>query len=689
MPTALGQHRFSLTIHGCTHPFRVLSFSGDEGISTPFSFTLELVSESLHLNLAPLLHRPAFLAFDPSGNGIHGQVSSMRITSSDQRLSHYRLILKPRLAELGFRTNYRIFQHLTVQRIIETVLQEHGILSDAYAFMAFSTYSEREYCVQYGESDLRFIQRLCFEEGFHYYFQHSPDNHRLIFGDKQQAFTPLVQPTPYVPGNGMVADEPSINRFEWGVHSQSNRTASRDYDFKTASRTLNADSRTRTDERPLEHYRYPGGFTEQKQGERLSDRALEHHQSGHCQVSGESDQSLLRSGYFMPLSEHHCAEWNGRWLLTQVHHEGKQPQVLEEHGRSPQSASPGEWIQGYRNTFEAIPADVTYRPQEVFDKPRISSSQTARVTGPEGEDIHCDAFGRVRIKLHWDRSDTESEHSSCWVRVASSWAGDTYGAITIPRVGMEVLINFINGDPDFPLLAGCLTNSLNPAPLDLPANKTQSIWRSRSTPGGSGYNELRIEDRKGQELIHLRAQRNLQQHVKNDSSLQVDGTYQATVNGSSVTVLKADEQHSVSHDRKTHLKASDHLNVDASSHIALGQTLTVEAGQQVHIKAGARVVLDAGADITLMAGGQHLVISAAGIHSSSAIQIGGTCVPGTPALPLFPGQTERLPAPRDLPVQPAPSQQALMHTAQRFDSDFCPVCEACADGMCLPQGDQP
>ena len=687
MPSSHGQHRFSLSIHGCSHPFRVLSFTGDEGISTPFSFTLELVSERLELNLELLLHRPAFLAFDQNGNGIHGQVSSVRITRSDQRLSHYRLSLEPRLAELALRTNHRIFQHLTVQRIIETVLQEHGILSDVYAFKAFSPYSEREYCVQYGESDLRFIQRLCFEEGFHYYFQHSPDHHLLIFGDKQQAFTPLTHPTPYVPGKGMVADEPSVNHFEWGVQSQPNRTVRRDYDFKKASRTLQANSRTRTDERTLEHYSYPGGFTEKGQGERLSDRALERHQSGYCQVSGESDQSQLRSGYFMPLSQHHCAAWNCRWLLTQVHHEGKQPQVLEEHGHSQQPSGPGEFIQGYRNTFEAIPADVTYRSQEIYDKPRISSSQTARVTGPEGEEIHCDAFGRVRIKLHWDRSDIESDQSSCWVRVASSWAGDTYGAITIPRVGMEVLINFINGDPDFPLLAGCLPNSINPVPLDLPANKTQSLLRSRSTPDGSGYNELRIEDRKGQELIHVRAQRNMEQHVKNDSSLQVDGVYQATVKGSSVTVLKGDEQHTVSHDRKTHLKANDYLHVDASSHIALGQTLTVEAGQQVHLKAGARVVLDAGADITLMAGGQHLVISAAGIHCSSAIQVGGASVPGMPALPLLPGQTERLPAHHDLPVQPAPYQQALMQIAQLFDSDFCPVCEACADGMCLPQGD--
>ncbi|MES2868148.1 MAG: type VI secretion system tip protein TssI/VgrG, partial [Pseudomonadota bacterium] len=408
--------------------------------------------------------------------------------------------------------------------------------------------------------------------------------------------------------------------------------------------------------------------------------------TGYRQAQGDSDQPTLSSGHFLTISEHPNAAWNTRWLLTQVHHRGKQPQVLEEQGHSQQMTAPDGFTQGYRNTFHVTPEEVTYRPQQVFAKPRILGSQTARVTGPVGEEIHCDAFGRVCILFNWDRSGITDDQSSCWVRVSSSWAGDSYGSVTIPRVGMEVLVTYLDGDPDKPIISGCLVNSLNPAPIALPANKTQSVFRSRSTPGGGGYNELRIEDRKGQELIYLHAQRDLEQHVENDSRLQVDGEYQANITGNSVTVLEAEDQRTVSLDRKVQLKSSDHLQVAASSHICVGEALVAEAGLEVHLKAGTRVVLDAGASITLMAGGQHIVISAAGIFSSSPIVLGGAPVPGTPASPLLPGESERLLAPQTLPADLAIYQPPLMNLPRGPGMDFCPLCEACENGVCLPEG---
>ena len=668
MSISARQHPFTLHIPNVKHDFRVLEFTGDEAISTPFAFKVELVCEQAGIDLDTLLSHSAFLAFDSQGSGIHGQISTIEQGDSDSRLTRYGLTLTPHLANLVHRINHRIFQNLTVQQIIEQLLEEHGIFSDAYAFNAFSPCLPREYCVQYNESDLHFIQRLCFEEGFHYYFKHSPDGHTIVFGDKQQAFTPLKHPTPYVPNNGMVAAEPSIDCFKLKLKIGTNHIVRRDYDFQKASRTLEADSHFEGKERVLEDYSYPGGFKEKADGERLSQRALERHQSSHRQAIGGSNLPRLCSGHFLTLSEHKNTAWNGRWLLTLVHHEGKQPQVLEEQGRSGQPAQPGEFTQGYRNTFEGIPEVVTYRPQKVYAKPRIIGSQTARVTGPAGEEIHCDEFGRVRVKFHWDRSDLNNEQSSCWVRVSSSWAGDGYGAVTIPRVGMEVLVEYLNSDPDFPVISACLPNSINPVAHELPAHKSQSVFRSRSTPGGGGYNELRIEDRLGQELIYLHAQRDLQQHIKNDSRVHIEGASETRVTGNSVVVLKAQEQHTVTGDRKVQLKASDHLQVATSSHTRVGQLLAAEAGQEVSIQAGARVVLEAGASITLMAGGQHLVIGAGGIFSSTPIVLGGAAVPGTPASPLIPGEVEAL---HSLVLAPATQMQALQ---QKHPA--CPQCEA-------------
>ena len=668
MPAFARDNSFRLNINRCPHPVEVLAFSGDEALSTPFSFDVELVCDRADLDLEALLHTPAFLAFDDLGRGIHGQIYQIVRCSPGKRLTHYRLTLAPRLAYLKHRTNQRIFQNQTVQQIIETLLEEHGILSNAYGFTLQSTYEPREYCVQYAESDLHFIQRLCFEEGMHYHFKHSSDAHYLQFGDGQAAFTSLQPATPYVPSGGMAADSAAIQGFDLRLQTRTNSTARRDYDFKAASRTLKANSHSDLKQRPLEHYTYPGRFTSDAQGERQSQRALEQHQSDYRQASGHSDQPTLSSGHFLTLSEHPFSDWNVPWLLTHVHHEGKQPQVLEEQGgRSTLLHSQG-FSQGYRNHFVAIPEGVTYRSPVVFAKPRIHGSQTARVTGPAGQEIHCDAFGRVKVSFHWDRSGASDDTSSCWLRVASSWAGDSYGAVTIPRVGMEVLVSYLEGDVDQPVISGCLVSSLTPTPLKLPADKTQSTLRSRSTPGGGGYNELRLEDRQSHEKIYLHAQRDMQQHIENDSHLQIDGQREETISGTSVVVLKGEDQQTISGDRKVEVQGNDFQAVALTSHTRVGMVMAVEAGVHAHFKAGATLVVDGGPLLTLMAGGQHLQLTPVGIYSSSPILPGGVPIPGMPAVPADPDGVEALTA------------LALVDQAHAFEisaDEVEPVCLIC------------
>ncbi len=513
----------------------MLEFKGKEAISQPYRFDLELVSERPDLALEELLHRQAFLGFDAVGGGIHGQVYSVAQGDSGKRLTRYQISLVPRLAYLRHRINQRIFQHLSVPDIVARVLKEHGILADACQFTLGGQYPEREYCVQYGESDLAFIERICAEVGIHYHFRHRPDGHLLVFGDDQTVFPRLPETTLYLPDSGMAAAGPAIKRLAVRLQTHTTAVTLRDYDFRKPGLLLQTHHDNR--QRPvLEDYHYPGGFSARDDGKHLPRRVLERHGAGHCVAEGGSDESAFVSGYFMRIKDHPRELWNDLWLLTQIDHHGRQPQVLEET-----AAGPDEF-QGYKNTFLATPRDVFFRPPVHHEKPRAHGYQSAVVTGPVDSEIHCDEFGRVKVQLVWDRDGQCDEHSSCWLRVAAGWAHDHYGAVMIPRVGMEVLVGFIDGDVDKPLVVGCLPNGANPVPLDLPADKTRSLWRSQSSPGRGGYNELRIEDRKGAEEIYLRAQRNWTQHVLHDQRVQVDHERSIVVAGTARHELKADEQ---------------------------------------------------------------------------------------------------------------------------------------------------
>nr|WP_314877730.1 type VI secretion system tip protein TssI/VgrG [uncultured Pseudomonas sp.] len=621
---------FSLTLEDLDTDFQVLSFTGHEAISQPYRFELELVSERPDIDLESLLHKQAFLAYDTAGNGIHAQVYQVAQGDSGKRLHRYRVVLVPRIAYLAHRTNQRIFQQLTAPQIIAKIFEEHGLLSDAYRFSLGTPCPVREYCVQYDESDLHFIQRLCEEEGVHYHFEHSRDGHLLVFGDDQTFFPRLGRPAPYVQDSGMAAEDAVIKRFNVRLATRTSRVSRRDYDFKKPRLLLEAAYKpepTATQEPDLEDYDYPASFTDRARGRQLSQRALERHRADYRLGEGQSDVTRLVSGHFLELSQHPRSEWNDLWLLTEVHHEGKQPQVLEESVTSDTSNDPDGFHQGYRNRFLATPWDVFYRPALKHPKPQVLGSQTAVVTGPKDEEIYCDEYGRVKVQFFWDREATGDETSSCWLRVSSSWAGERYGGVAIPRVGMEVLVDFLEGDPDRPLVSGCLYHGVNVPPYELPTHKTRSVFKTLSSPGGKGFNELRIEDKKDQEQIFVHAQRNWDQNIGHDQKIHVGHERHDTVVGNSYSTFQAEEHRTTVGDRKTEIKAEDHLTVGNSQHVKIGNAQLVEVGREIHIKAGEKVVIEAGLELTVKAGGSFIKLDPGGVTvvgSQILLNAGGT-----------------------------------------------------------------
>ena len=664
------QAHFTLSLEGVEHDFKVLEFQGREAISQPYRFDLELVSERPDLDLESLLHRPAFLAFAPDGSGIHGLVHQAAQGESGQRLTRYRLMLVPQLAYLAHRTNQRIFQHLSVPQIVAQVLEEHGIQADAYRFQLGPViYPPREYCVQYDETDLHFLQRLCEEEGIHYHFQHSTAGHVLVFGDDQTVF-PKLTATAYQQDSGLVADQPVIKRFGLRLETRTSRVTRRDYDFEKPR--LSMEAAFHSDFQPdLEDYDYPGRFTERARGKHLSQRALERHRHDYELAEGESDQPQLASGHFLPLGEHPRSDWNQLWLLTEVLHEGKQPQVLEESVTNHVDNGDG-FVQGYRNRFSATPWDIPYRPALSHPKPKVLGSQTAVVTGPAGEEIHCDEYGRVKVQFHWDREGQADDKTSCWLRVSSSWAGDRYGGIAIPRVGMEVLVTFLEGDPDQPLVTGCLYHKEHQVPYDLPANKTRTVFKTLSSPGGGGYNELRIEDRKGAEQIYLHAQRDWDENIEHDQKIRVGHERHDTVEANSYSEFKAEEHRTTHADRRTEIRANDHLTVGNSQHLKIGTGQFIEAGNEIHLSSGLKVVLEAGSELTFKAAGSFIKLDASGITMVGPLirmNSGGSPGKGSSAAPILPGQVR----PADADVSGA----VLEHRLKQARFSHTPLIELC------------
>ncbi len=660
---------FTLHIPDIRHDFKVLTFDGSEAISSLYSIRIEVVSEHADFDLERLLGQPAFLQFGRDQEGIHGRIEDVLAGEPGKRLTHYHLTLVPALHYLQFSHDQRIFQNLNVPQIVTQVLHKHGIHSDVFTFHV-STSAKREYCTQYGESDLEFIQRLCAEDGIAWHHQHSPEMHLLVFTD-DPVFFPTLAPTPYQQDTGLVPDHPVINQFAMRFSTRPSTVTRRNYDFKRPSALLQS-SFTAEFTPALEDYRYPLWMETEKHGKHLARLALERHRRDYQLVHGKGDQPTLRSGYLFDLIEHPRAACNDQWLLISVHHEGKQPQSLEEALITDESSGDG-FTQGYRNSFSAIASYVPYRPPFPESKPKLVC-QTARVTGPPGEEIFCDEFGRVRVEFPWDRAELNSEKSSCWSRVGTSLAGEGFGSVSTPRVGMEVIVTFDEGDPDKPLITGCVPNKVNTVAHPLPENKTKTVLRSQSSPRNGGYNEVSIEDRAGREKIYLRAQRDIEQLILNDSHSLISNDRFEQVDRNSSSLIMGEELHTTQGARSTVIGADELITVRGNCSTMSAGSTVIQAGQQVHVTAS-NIVIDARDCLTIRAGGQHIVINAGGIFNSVAPVEGGAPLTGVPPL-----QARQAQAGDPAPVIASPL--SILTTARQQAADYCPLCESCLAGQC-------
>ena len=599
-------YRYTLDA-GEKHTFDVISFKLTEGLSEPFRLELQLSSFDPNISFSALMDQSVTFTFwqgEQPVRYLNGIVTSFGLGKTGFVRTHYQMVVEPALARAAFQSDSRIFQHQNSEKIIRTLLQKNRV--EKVSFEPLPSDWEREYCVQYRETDLAFIERLAAEEGWYYYFDHRADSHELRFGHQSIA-SPVLGTLTY---NAKPAGDRSFAclwRFDYCRKVTTTSQTLRDYTFLNPNYNLEhqhhsqASALTDSDTSKsavnsatvYEKYDYPGRYKKDEQGNPFSLYRLESELALSETANAEGDDMRVIPGYGFTLEGHANSAFNQDWLVVRVEHLGKQTGSLDEEA--------GEEGNRYENTLFLIPHNKPWR-SPLKPRPIIRGTQVAHVTGPEGEEIYCDEWGRVKLQFPWDRLGNFDEHSSCWVRVVQGWAGAQYGNMMIPRIGHEVLVKYLNGDPDQPIVVGRTYHSTTEPPYELPKHKTRMTIKSK-THKGNGFNELRFEDEMGREEVFIHAEKDLNHIVKHDETTQVghDRTEQVgrnetihigndrteTVGQDEDLTINRDQIRSIGRNRITKIEKDDILNVNnnrrvnvhADSLIKVGQDLNIEIAQ--------------------------------------------------------------------------------------------------------------
>jgi len=602
----------SFTVKGLSGPgsrLHVAGFRGEESLSSLFHFELDLVSNPGSLDIASLVGKEACLYLERPGSTrrIHGILSLLEQGEPQAKHTPLRATLVPSAWRLTNRVDCRIFQRAPILGkggIIEQVLTKVRVDHEVGAFKGGSAPAKREYCVQYRESDWAFISRLLEDEGFFHYHRHDADGHRLCIGNHHELHPDLEggAEVDYHPPDSRVPGKEGIFSFRFNQRLRPTAVALEDYAHESPSAPLLSAAKVGTG--GLEVYDYPGGFMDKAAGKARAGIRLEELQAATAQGEGASDCARLCPGYAFSITGlKQAVSGDHRYLLTRVLHAAETRQEIDLSASS-------QPIQ-YHNAFSCIPSRVNFRPPRVTPKPSIPGLQTARVTADTGEQ-QTDKHGQVKVRFHWDRQDHGSAGTSCWIRVSQLWTGAGWGAERVPRKGEEVVVSFIEGDPDQPLIIGSVFNGQNRPPYPLPDQMTRTAFRSQTTPGGGGFNELSFEDKKGQEEVYLHAQRNLREEVQRSQSTLVKGSRSLSVYGDRSESVGRDQKTSVARDATCEIKGKADLTVDKELTVTVKEDHSEEVDKARTLKAKT-ITLQATDGLKLECGGGSIAISKSGV----------------------------------------------------------------------------
>ncbi|HEY4253310.1 MAG TPA: type VI secretion system tip protein TssI/VgrG [Roseomonas sp.] len=512
----------------------LIELQGEDAISRPFLFHIDFATEVKEDKVRKLLGKKITLWIGASTENGHRPINGhiRRLTRRhsgklDTYLWHAEVV--PELCFLTQKADCRIFQSMTVLQVLTKVFQTHK-LSFVEQRGLTGTYPTMDYCVQYRESAFDFVSRLMEEFGLFYWHEHRDGQHTLVIADRN-GVGPKLDPDTITYGG--LSDEEKLTWYEQDLEFHTGTWAMRDFNFESPTANMGANKPTNIDvPRMKEHevFDYPGRYTNAGDGDTVARLRIEHEEARYLVLRGGGNTKTLNAGYRQTVDDQD-ADSQDKCLITEVRH----------HARDTSFWTSAEDAEGsrYNNEFAAIPVNTPYRPARVTPRPQVRGTQTAVVTGPAGQEIFTDKYGRVKVRFPWDRNPdgNSDDQSSCWVRVSQVWAGAGWGAMHIPRIGHEVVVDFLEGDPDRPLITGRVYNGDNAVPWTLPDNKTQSGIKSNSSLGGGGSNEFRFEDKKGSEQIYLHAQKDLDSVIENNETRKVKNNRETTITHNETTTI--------------------------------------------------------------------------------------------------------------------------------------------------------
>jgi type VI secretion system secreted protein VgrG len=613
--------RFTIKLAG-GGPFDVIEFTLDEAISSCFELIVQLSSENPAVDFGSILDQPALLTIwrgEMPVRYVSGLVSAFEQGETGFRRSRYTATIQPSYARAELRSDWRIFQLQSVPEILQTLMREQGITD--YEQQIYGTHLPREFCVQPGETTLAFCDRIAAEEGLIYTFAHTAQGHRLIHNDRLIVHGAIGgAPVSYNPNPGGDAPEPALRTFRYAKQVRTTRQTTREYSFKNPRYDQqhiqdrgNIDYQTTGE---LENYAYGTGYKEDAAGKPFAQTRMLALRGDAQIVTAEGDDARLVPGMAFELTGHPREEWNRSWRPVRIRHRGVQRTSQQEESAITEGTS-------YSYTAELIPDDVEWKAP-LLQKPRIDGPHIATVTGPAGEEIDCDDYGRVTVQFPWDRRGMSDEHSSCRMRVAQNWAGSTWGHQAIPRIGQEVIVNFLNGDADQPIIVGRTYRATNLPPYELPRHKTRMTIKSQ-THKGDGFNELRFEDEKDQEEIYVHAQKDQNIRVNhdettfvgNDRSENVEHDETIGIGHDRNETVGNDEQVSIGRNRTHTIEQDAALAVERNHSISVGKDRVETVGNHRKDQTTANHIIDVGGHVEATVQGRYTLSAGKSIEQQT------------------------------------------------------------------------